>query len=159
MSAHNFSFPVYGEGGILRSGKMTEGDMRNGAKISTARKLRQQMTKPEIWLWSGLKSQHKTGPVFRRQHAVGPYILDFYCVKARLAIEVDGAMHTRDDQSRKDAIRDAYLADRGIKTLRVIARDLLMDPDEAIAGVIAFTLARMTGPDIPLPSATRPPSP
>ena len=67
--------------------------MRTDAKITQAKRLRKTMTKPEIWLWGGLKSQHKNGPVFRRQHAIGPYILDFYCVKAKLAVEVDGITH------------------------------------------------------------------
>jgi len=88
---HDFSFPVYGGGVCAADGR---GNMRKNAKIPMARHLRKQMTKPEIWLWGGLKSQHKTGPVFRRQHAIGPYILDFYCVKAKLAVEVDGEHHT-----------------------------------------------------------------
>ena len=135
--------------------------MRKDAKINTARRLRKAMTKPEIWLWGGLKSQHASGPVFRRQHAIGPYILDFYCVKAKLAIEVDGEVHTRDQQRVKDEIRDVYLADLGIATHRVIARDLLMSPDETITGVIDLTLARMADFGIPLPSSppALPPSP
>jgi very-short-patch-repair endonuclease len=135
--------------------------MRTDAKISMARRLRKQMTKPEIWLWGGLKSQHKTGPVFRRQHAIGPYVLDFYCVKAELAVEVDGEVHSRDEQRRKDEVRDAYFTGLGIETYRIIARDLLMSPDETIAGVIEFTLARMECLKVPLPSFApqMPPSP
>jgi very-short-patch-repair endonuclease len=135
--------------------------MRKNAKIKAARRLRKTMTKPEIWLWGGLKSQHKSGPVFRRQHAIGPYILDFYCVKAKLAIEIDGELHTRDRQREKDEIRDAYLAAIGIMTHRVIARDLLMSPDETITGIIDVTAARMAELGIPLPSLplAMPPSP
>ena len=133
--------------------------MRTEAKISTVRRLRKQMTKPEVWLWGGLKSQHKTGPVFRRQHAIGPYILDFYCVKAKLAIEVDGEVHTRDEQRFKDQVRDTYLATLGIETHRIVARDLLMNPDETIAGVIEVTLERMAQINIPLPPAAQAPSP
>ncbi len=133
--------------------------MRTDAKITQAKRLRKTMTKPEVWLWTGLKSQHKTGPIFRRQHAVGSYILDFYCVKAKLAIEVDGEHHTRDSQRKHDAARDAHLLSLGIVTHRVIARDLLMSPDETIDGVIELTLARMMELGIPLPSASPPPSP
>jgi len=133
--------------------------MRDGAKISAARRLRKHMTKPEIWLWGGLKSQHKTGPVFRRQHAIGPYVLDFYCVKAKLAIEVDGETHSRDEQRVKDEIRDAYFANLGIETYRIIARDLLMSPDETITGLVEFTLAKIESLKAPLPSATQTPSP
>ena len=133
--------------------------MRDGAKISKARRLRKQMTKPEIWLWGGLKSQHKSGPVFRRQHAIGLYVLDFYCVKARLAIEVDEEIHSRDEQRLKDEVRDTYFASLGIETYRIIARDLLMSPDETITGLVEFTLARIESLKVPLPSATQTPSP
>jgi very-short-patch-repair endonuclease len=133
--------------------------MREGAKITLAKRLRKQMTKPEIWLWGGLKGQHKTGIVFRRQHTIGPYILDFYCVKAKLAVEVDGVTHTDETQRVRDGARDAYLAELGIMTHRVIARDLLMSPDETITGVIDLALARMAELGIPLPSASPPPSP
>ncbi len=111
------------------------------------------MTKPEIWLWGSLKSQHENGLVFRRQHSVGPYILDFYCVKAKLAIEVDGEHHSRDDQVIRDQIRDAYLAGIGIAVHRVIARDLLMDPDETVTGVINVVLERLAELGLPLPSS------
>jgi very-short-patch-repair endonuclease len=136
--------------------------MRQDAKIKAARRLRKSMTKPEIWLWGGLKSQHKTGPVFRRQHAIGPYILDFYCVKAKLAIEVDGETHTREPQRLRDAERDAYFAEMGIMTHRVAARNLLVAPDETITGIIDLTLVRMAELGIPLPSPRQgaaPPSP
>jgi very-short-patch-repair endonuclease len=136
--------------------------MRLYAKIKAARRLRKVMTKPEVWLWAGLKSQHNAGPVFRRQHAIGPYILDFYCVKAKLAIEVDGETHTRDARRQRDAERDAYFAEMGVMTHRVTARDLLMAPDETITGIIDLTLARMAELGIPLPSPRQgaaPPSP
>ncbi|MBW8881708.1 MAG: DUF559 domain-containing protein [Asticcacaulis sp.] len=110
------------------------------------------MTKPELWLWSGLKSQHENGLVFRRQHPVGPYILDFYSVKAKFAIEVDGEHHTRDEQIIRDQIRDVYLAGLGIAVHRVIARDLLMEPEETITGVINVTLERLAALGLPLPS-------
>jgi very-short-patch-repair endonuclease len=129
--------------------------MRKGAKISQARQLRKAMTKPEVWLWGSLKSQHENGLVFRRQHPIGPYILDFYCVKAKLAIEVDGEYHSRDEQILRDQIRDAYLADIGIAVHRVIARDLLMDPEETITGVINVTLERLAELGLPLPSPLR----
>ena len=59
---------------------------------------------------------------FRRQYAVGPYVLDFYCHEARLCIEVDGEQHAdRDEADRK---RDAFLADKGILTYRVPSNHL-----------------------------------
>ncbi len=111
------------------------------------------MTKPELWLWGGLKSQHTSGLVFRRQHAFGPYILDFYCIRARLAIEVDGEVHTREPQAARDKVRDAYLLEQGIATHRIIAAELLQNPDETITGVIDLTLARLVDLGLPLPAS------
>ena len=128
--------------------------MRKGVKISQARRLRKTMTKPEVWLWGSLKGQHESGLVFRRQHPVGPYILDFYCVKAKLAIEVDGEVHTREAQAAKDKVRDAYLLEQGIATYRIIASDLLQSPADAIDGVIGRTLERLAELGLPLPSSS-----
>jgi len=58
-------------------------------KIALARKLRKEMTEPERLLWARLKSR-ENGLVFKRQQAIGPYVLDFFCHKAQLAVEVDG---------------------------------------------------------------------
>ena len=87
-----------------------------------ARKLRRELTKPERLLRWALRSD-KTGFHFRKQHAAGPYVLDFYCDRARLCVEVDGASHEL--TVAHDAARDRYLERWGILTLRVAARDVL----------------------------------
>ena len=74
-----------------------------------AKRLRQQMTPPEIALWLALR-RDGAGLRFRRQHPAGQYVLDFYCAPARLAIEVDGEAHARGDRPERDATRDAWLA-------------------------------------------------
>jgi very-short-patch-repair endonuclease len=53
-------------------------------------------------------------PVFRRQHPIGRYVLDFYCAEARLAVEIDGMSHDLGDRPRHDANRDAWLNARGL---------------------------------------------
>jgi very-short-patch-repair endonuclease len=55
---------------------------------------------------------------FRRQHPIGPYILDFYCSAAQLAVEVDGAGHDFAERVQRDERREAWLAQQGIKVLR-----------------------------------------
>lgn len=90
--------------------------------IRKARYLRCAMSLPEVLLWQALRSQ-RVGLKFRRQHGTGPYILDFYCSDARLAIEIDGEAHSRGDQPTRDAARDAFLAQSGIATLRIAARE------------------------------------
>ena len=103
----------------------------SSAAHQRARKLRREMTKPERLLWWALRS-NKTGLHFRRQHAAGPYILDFYCDRVRLCVEVDGEAHEL--TVRHDARRDAYLQRWGVATLRVRAREVL----ENLEGVVAL---------------------
>lgn len=91
-----------------------------------ARDMRLAMTKPERLLWSVVRRK-KCGPRFRRQHAVGPYILDFYCHEARLCVEVDGG--SQDLMTEHDRRRDEWLAQRGIRTVRIVAQDVLTNLD------------------------------
>lgn len=95
-----------------------------------ARKLRREMTLPEVLLWQELRKQ--PGVRFRRQHPAGPYVLDFYCVKARLCVEVDGEVHARADQPERDFRRDGGLMGQGIQVLRVPAREVLRDLDAVL---------------------------
>ncbi len=98
--------------------------------LNLARKLRRDMSLPERLLWLRLKSRESGGPVFRRQYPYHPYILDFYCAKAKLVIEVDGFSHDVSDQSDRDATRDDHLKAQGMHILRIAARDVLADPDD-----------------------------
>jgi very-short-patch-repair endonuclease len=78
-------------------------------------------------LWTRLRIRREDEPNFRRQHPVGPYILDFYCADARLAVEVDGQGHGAEERVRHDAARDAWLGEQGITVYRVQARTVLAD--------------------------------
>ena len=89
------------------------------------------MTPPEARLWVALRRKTQ-GLRFRRQHPVGPYVLDFYCVSANLAVEVDGQTHWLGDAPARDAERDAWLALRGIRTLRISASLVFEDLDAAL---------------------------
>jgi very-short-patch-repair endonuclease len=132
--------------------------IRKDAKIKTARRLRKVLTKPELWLWLRLKVRTNEGLVFRNQHPIGPYILDFYCAKAKLCIEVDGEIHTHDHQHQRDEVRDAWLKAQGIHLHRVVARDLLASPDETTQGIFDLAFERLAGG--PAHHASRgPPSP
>ena len=106
-----------------------------GRAVPRARHLRQTMSLPEVLLWRALRSR-PDGFKFRRQHASGPYLIDFFCSDARLAIEIDGEAHSRGDRPQRDAARDAYFASAGIWTLRSAARDVLGD----IGAVVTFIL-------------------
>ncbi len=123
--------------------KMTR-TLRQGANTQTGRRLRKQLTKPELWLWLRLK-QRVDGLVFRNQHPLGPYVLDFYCAKAKLCIEVDGETHTYDRQREHDLKRDQWLSEQGIYVHRIHAVDLLANPDETATGVIDLASERLKG--------------
>ena len=110
--------------------------MRDGTKIKLARQFRKAMTHPEARLWTSLKTLRHEDITVRRQHPVGPYILDFYCERAKLAIEVDGEIHNRDDHPQRDERRDAWLLEQGIETLRIPAFEIMLNPDETVAGLL-----------------------
>jgi very-short-patch-repair endonuclease len=98
--------------------------------------MRQSLSQPELALWAALKGRKLDGYAFRRQHAVEPYILDFYCEAAHLAVEVDGASHGAPDAVRYDQRRDAVLAERGIDTLRIPASLILEDRAAALTKIL-----------------------
>src|SRR6202040_3803920 len=100
--------------GTMRS--MVEGAIRAPIKtFGRARALCRTMSLPEVVLWQALRGAQVGGLRFRRQHPVGPYILDFYCPSAHLAIEVDGSAHDTASQVQYDERREARLGKHGIK--------------------------------------------
>ena len=80
---------------------------------------------------------------FRRQHPAGPYILDFYCSNAKLAVEVDGAAHDFVPQALHDERRDAWLNQQGIRVLRFAAAEILYD--RSIEAVLIMIGAALSG--------------
>jgi len=79
------------------------------------------------------------GASFRRQHPVGPYVLDFYCASLGLAIELDGDTHA--NRSERDARRTRYLSARGIRVIRFCNRDVWNNMD-GVKETIALELER-----------------
>ena len=73
----------------------------------------------------------------RRQHPIGDYVLDFHFPAAQLAIEVDGEVHSRGDRPERDARRDAWVAENGIRTLRIPAIDVLREFDAVTRLILA----------------------
>jgi len=106
-----------------------------------AKRLRKEMTPPEIGLWLALR-QNDADLHFRKQHAVNDYVLDFYCARAKLAIEVDGEVHARGDRPERDAVRDAWLATQGLRVLRYTAADVLTNLDGVVRQIISIALER-----------------
>ena len=109
--------------------------------LMRARRLRREMSLPEVLLWKELRK--RPGSLkFRRQHPAGIYILDFYCAAARLAIEVDGWGHDSADVRKKDAVRSAFLRSQRVATLRVPAKVVLEEMEIAVARIVEVCLGR-----------------
>ena len=87
-----------------------------GMGQTRARLLRKAMTDAERALWARLRLRQLGGVKFRRQHAIGPYIVDFVCFEKRLVIEVDGGQHGM--RTALDARRTDWLASQGFRVLR-----------------------------------------
>jgi very-short-patch-repair endonuclease len=114
---------------------------RTGPKtFAHAYELRRNMTEAETRLWQVLRSHRFANIHFRRQHAVGPYIVDFCAPRIKLAIEVDGDQHL--DQQEYDAQRSAFLESNGYRVLRFWNGQVTND----MAGVIKHILAALETP-------------
>jgi very-short-patch-repair endonuclease len=87
------------------------------------------MSLPEVLIWQRIR-----GHGFRRQHPLGPFIMDFYRARDRLCIEIDGQQH---DLAR-DARRDVWLADRSTRTVRIAAALVLDDPDAVAEHILSL---------------------
>jgi very-short-patch-repair endonuclease len=98
-----------------------------------AKTLRRAMTEPERTLWFLLRRdrQHLH---FRRQHAAGPYILDFYCAEAKLCVEVDGPAHA--EMAEHDQKRTRWLAGQGISVIRFSAEDVETRSARVVAEIV-----------------------
>ena len=90
------------------------------------------MTDAEKLLWSSLRAKQLKGSQFYRQRIIGDYIVDFYCPKANLIVELDGGQHYTDEGIEKDKMRDNYMRDQGYKILRFSDREIF----ENLSGVI-----------------------
>lgn len=100
--------------------------------MASARTLRGQLSLPEMLLWRLLRL--KRGELrFRKQHAIGPFVADFYCPATRMVIEVDGAAH--DERQEQDCGRDTYMASLGLTVVRIPAAEVLADPDGVADGI------------------------
>lgn len=110
-----------------------------------SRQLRRNMTGPERRLWSKLGGKQLRGVRFRSQFPIDPYIVDFYCAKAKLAIELDGDSH--DGRLAQDTDRTEFLERLGIRLLRVSNDEVLTNLDgviKAIARALGFSDAEAT---------------
>ena len=105
--------------------------------LSFRRGLRGSSTKAEQLVWAMVRNRRLCGTKFRRQHAIGPYIVDFVCIESYLVIELDGEYH--DFIVEADLERQEYLQQQGFEVLRFWNEDVMKDA-EAIARAIQNAL-------------------
>ena len=103
--------------------------------VDRARRLRRELSPPEIILWQWLRERPE-GLKFRRQHPIGPYVLDFYCASVRLTVEIDGSFHDGAAQVAHDERRDAWLGTQRVRVLRMKAADVLRVLDSVTRHII-----------------------
>lgn len=100
-----------------------------------SQELRKDMTDAERLLWSRLRGKQLKGLQVYRQRIIGNHIVDFYCPKAKLVVEVDGGQHYNEKETEKDRIRDGYLNEKGLNVLRFSDSEVLKDIDSVLASI------------------------
>ena len=119
---------------------MPQGEFQTHHRIKAvrdiARQMRQRPTRSEDLLWQRLRNRRLGGLKFLRQHPVGPSILDFYCHEKRVAIEVDGTVHQRQDIAQMDRARQELIEAYGIRFFRCSSAAVEQDIDSVLEGIL-----------------------
>ncbi len=111
-----------------------------------SRALRSNMTDAEQHLWQWIRNKQICGVQFYRQKSLLSFIVDFYCPKARLVIELDGSQHFELDHQAKYHVRDAQLAAIGLRVLRFDDRQVLLESDAVLAVIYGVVVERLNPP-------------
>jgi very-short-patch-repair endonuclease len=104
------------------------------AKTALAKVLRRNLTDAEKKLWLILRDRRLAGWKFRRQVPLGPYVVDFYCSRAKLIVEADGGQHA---DSVRDKIRTTWLNQNGYRVKRYWNNEVLGNPEGVIIDLLA----------------------
>ena len=117
---------------------MTQEKIFNNPNLKQRRReLRANMTKAEVLLWFELKGKKLGGYKFRRQHSIEIYVVDFYCTKVKLAVEIDGATHVTDEEIVKDKLRQSIIEKYGIEFLRFTNDEVFDDRQNVLDKILA----------------------
>ena len=118
--------------------------------------LRKNQTRAESVLWQHLRGKKLEGWKFLRQYSVGPYILDFYCVKLRLAIEIDGGQHTKEEGLIYDKEREELLSHHNISTIRFVNNEILDGVEKALDKIEHVAKTRAADPSLAIREGATP---
>ena len=127
-------------GEVARPQGVTEGFLprkRRSGDLSQARELRQNMSLPEVLLWNLLRKS-PDGVHFRRQERRGDFVLDFFCAKAKVCIEIDGIAHDMGDRPARDTQREAWLRGEGVEVMRIAATEVLRSPENIAEAIVRY---------------------
>lgn len=108
-------------------------------RIGLRKKLRNSATPQEIILWSRLR-RNQLGQKLRRQHSIGKYIVDFYCPKKKLIIELDGWQHKEESQERYDQERSKFLEEKRFKVIRFWNNDINNNLDGVVMEIEKYLI-------------------
>ncbi len=97
------------------------------------RELRRNQTDAERALWAKVRNKRFFGIKFFRQYSIGPFIVDFYCPKVKLAVELDGGQHSQSNNRESDAARSEYLKTQGIHVMRFWDNEVPLDIESVLS--------------------------
>jgi very-short-patch-repair endonuclease len=107
-----------------------------------AKENRKTLTPTESLFWNMVRDRRLAGYKFYRQRPVATYILDFYCPELKLAVEIDGPIHERDDRRKHDQFRDQVLFEQGIQVIRFTNEQVEKNPDDCLNKIREFAGSR-----------------
>lgn len=96
------------------------------------------MTNSELFLWMKLRRKQLKGCQFYRQKIIGRYVVDFYCPKANLVIELDGSQHYSESGQSKDRVRDETLLKMGVKVLRFSDKEVFENTNGVLERIWSY---------------------
>ncbi len=114
-----------------------------------SRSLRKKMTDAEELLWKRLRRKQICDLQFNRQKPLLNFIVDFYCAKAKLVIEVDGSQHFKSIHKQKDIERDSALKDIGLQILRFDNRQVLLETESVLEQIYRVACKISPNPSLP----------
>ncbi len=110
------------------------------------RRLRTALTPAETLLWNKLRSKQCHSFKFRRQHAIGPFIVDFFCPEQGLVVEIDGDVHAEQTKIAQDRQRERYLRSLGLQVIRYTNHEVLNNLNGVLEHLLAVLSEDSTSP-------------
>lgn len=123
--------------------------------LPVARRNRKEPTVEERRMWERLRDRKLEDAKFRRRGRIGPYIVDFVCLEAKLIVEIDGPLHELPERVEKDLERRRWLENEGYRVLRFKDKQARDDIDRVLKTIAAALVALGPSPLAPLPQGER----